>query len=180
MRMLIDLTGHSELQTFLGRLLLTLTSLAWCGMSVDAQETPRRDEVHLLPQPNGEAFTLTPTDMPDVSCSIVEWKDDTPKPTLAVVCPPQNTFAPLHFYLKLSWLKSEDVPLSVRSITVPAKTIVKIRTTGSTAWVWLAVKEKPSTAARRTWVGFNAVVDIALLTLSEMCHHVDRAHMGNQ
>jgi len=74
MRMLIDLTGHSELQTFLSRLLLTLTSLAWCGLSVDAQEIPRRDEVHLLPQPNGEAFTLTPTDMPDVSCSIVEWK----------------------------------------------------------------------------------------------------------
>ena len=165
MRMLIDLTGHSELQTFLGRLLLTLNSLAWCGMSVDAQETPRRDEVHLLPQPNGEAFTLTPTDMPDVSCSIVEWKDDTSKPTLAVVCPPQDTFTPLHVYLKLSWLKSEDVPLSVRSITVPAKTIVKIRTTGSTAWVWLAVKEKPSAAARRTWVGFNAVVDVALLTL---------------
>jgi len=165
MRMLIDLTGHSELQTFLGRLLLTLTSLAWCGMSVDAQETPRRDEVHLLPQPNGEAFTLTPTDMPDVSCSIVEWKDDTPKPTLAVVCPPQDTFTPLHVYLKLSWLKSEDVPLFARTITVPPKMIVKIRTTGSTAWVWLAVKEKPSAAARRTWVGFNAVVDIALLTL---------------
>jgi len=165
MRMLIDLTGHSELQTFLGRLLLTLNSLAWCGMSVDAQETPRRDEVHLLPQPNGEAFTLTPTDMPDVSCSIVEWKDDTPKPTLAVVCPPQDTFTPLHVYLKLSWLKSEDVPLFARTITVPPKMIVKIRTTGSTAWVWLAVKEKPSAAARRTWVGFNAVVDIALLTL---------------
>ena len=165
MRMLIDLTGHSELQTFLGRLLLTLNSLAWCGMSVDAQETPRRDEVHLLPQPNGEAFTLTPTDMPDVSCSIVEWKDDTPKPTLAVVCPPQDTFTPLHVYLKLSWLKSEDVPLFARTITVPPKMIVKIRTTGSRAWVWLAVKEKPSAAARRTWVGFNAVVDIALLTL---------------
>ena len=69
MRMLIDLTGHTNLQTFLGRLVLTLTSLAWCGLSVDAQEIPRRDEVHLLPQPNGEAFTLTPTDMPDVNCS---------------------------------------------------------------------------------------------------------------
>jgi hypothetical protein len=104
--------------------------------------------------------------MPDVNCSIVEWKGDNSKPTLAVVCPPQDTFAPLHLYLKLSWLKPEDVPQDVRSITVPAKTIVKMRTTGSTAWVWLAVKEKPSAAARRTWMGFNAVVDIALLTFS--------------
>jgi hypothetical protein len=163
--MLLDLTGHTKLQTFLGRLLLTLTFLAWWGMSAEAQEIPRRDEVHPLPQPIGEALTLTPTDMPDVSCSVVEWKDDTPKPTLAVVCPPQDTFAPLHFYLKLSWLKSEDVPSSVRSITVPVKTTVKIRTTGPTAWVWLAVKEKQSAAVHRRWVGFNAVVDIALLTL---------------
>ena len=152
MRMLIDLTRHTKLQTFLGRLLLLLTHIVWWGMSVDAQEIPRRDDVHLLPAPTGEAFTLTPTDMPDVNCSIVEWKGDTSKPTLAVVCPHQDTFAPLHLYLKLSWLKSEDVPLDVRSITVPAKTIVKTRVTGSTAWVWLAVKEKPSAAARRTWV----------------------------
>jgi hypothetical protein len=165
MRMLIDLTGKTKLQTFLGRLLLLLTPLVWWGMGVDAQEVPGREDVHLLPEPTGEAFTLTPTDMPDVNCSIVEWKGDTSKPTLAVVCPPQDTFAPLHLYLKLSWLKSEDVPLYVRSITVPAKTNVKMRTTGSTAWMLLAVKEKPTAAARRTWVGFNAVVDIALLTI---------------
>jgi hypothetical protein len=162
--MRIDLTGQTKLQTFLGRLLLLLTPLVWWGMSVDAQDVPRRADVHLLPEPTGEAFTLAPTDMPDVNCAIVEWKGDTSKPTLAIVCPPQDMFAPLHVYLKLSWLKSEDVPLYVRSITVPAKMTVKMRTTGPTAWVWLAVKENPSAAARRRWLGFNAVVDIALLT----------------
>lgn len=31
---------------------------------------------------------------------------------LSVVRPPQSTFSPLYVYLKLSWLKPEDVPLS--------------------------------------------------------------------
>ena len=159
-------SGRVKLRAFLGHLLLLLASLVWSGISIDGQEATRRNQVHLLPAPTGDALTLTPTDMPDVSCSIVEWKDDQPKPTLAVVCPPQETFAPLHVYLKLSWLKPEDVPLCVRRISAPAKTLIKIRTDRSTAWVWLAVREKPDAAPRQTWVGFNAVVDLALLTLT--------------
>jgi hypothetical protein len=82
-----------------------------------------------------------------------------------VLCPPQDTFAPVYLFLKLSWLKSEDVPSSVQSITAQAKTVTKIRTTRSAAWVWLGVKEKPNVAPHETWVAFTAVADIALLTL---------------
>lgn len=164
MKAMTYVSGRVKLQAFLGHLLL-LASLVWSGISIDGQEVTRRNQVHLLPAPTGDALTLTPTDMPDVSCSIVEWKDDQPKPTLAVVCPPQETFAPLHVYLKLSWLKAEDVPLCVRRISAPAKKLIKIRTDRSTAWVWLGVREKPDAAPRQTWVGFNAVADVALLTL---------------
>ena len=87
-------------------------------------------------------------------------------PTLAVICPPQNVFAPLHVHLKLSWLKPEDVPLSARGIGAPEKTLIKIRTNKSIAWVWLEVRERQGAIPHRTWVAFNGVVDIALLTLS--------------
>ena len=157
---------RAKVQAFLDQLVLLLALLVWSGISVDGQEATRRNQVHLLPPPTGDALTLTPTDMPDVNCSIVEWKDDQPKPTLAVLCPPPETLAPLHLYLKLSWLKAEDVPLYVRRISAPAKTLIKIRTNRSTAWVWLGVREKPDAAPRQAWVGFNAVVDVALLTLS--------------
>ena len=166
MKVMTYVSWLGKLQGFLGHPLLLLASLVWSGLSIDGQEETRRNQVHLLPAPTGDALTLTPTDMPDVSCSIVEWKDDQPKPTLAVVCPPQETFAPLHVYLKLSWLKAEDVPLCVRKISAPAKTLIKIRTDRSTAWVWLGVREKPDAAPRQTWIGFNAVVDLALLTLT--------------
>jgi hypothetical protein len=165
MKGMIDLRRQTNRQSFLGYLFLLLACLAWPADSVDGQEITRRDRVHLLPPPTGEALTLVPDNIPDINCSILEWKDDSPKPTLAVLCPPQDTFAPVYLFLKLSWLKSEDVPSSVQSITAQAKTVTKIRTTRSAAWVWLGVKEKPNVAPHETWVAFTAVADIALLTL---------------
>ena len=162
--MKMDVIGQAKLQAFLGLLPLLLASLVWPGIRIDGQEVTRRNQVHLLPPLTGDALTLTPTDMPDISCSIVEWKDS-PLPTLAVICPPEEMLAPLHLYLKLSWLKAEDVPSSAHRIIAPAKAVIKIRTEKSIAWVWVGVREKPDAAPRQTWVGFNAVADVALLTL---------------
>ena len=160
--MKMDVIGQAKLQAFLGLLPLLIASLVWSGIRIDVQEVTRRNQVHLLPPLTGDALTLTPTDMPDISCSIVEWKDNSPLPTLAVICPPEEMFAPLHLYLKLSWLKAEDVPSSAHRIIAPAKAVIKIRTEKSIAWVWVGVREKPDAAPRQTWVGFNAVADVAL------------------
>ena len=65
-----------------------------------------------------------------------------------------------------AWLKPEDVPLSARGIIAPQQTLIKIRTNKSTAWVWLEVRERQGATPHRTWVAFNGVVDMALLTLS--------------
>jgi hypothetical protein len=165
MKAMIDLRRQPMFRAFLGRLFLFLAALAWSGISVNGQEITRQNPVYLLPPPTGEPLTLVPNNMPDINCSILEWKNDSPKPTLSVLCPPQDTFAPVYLFLKLSWLKSEDVPSSVRGITARAHTVTKIRTTKSAAWVWLAVKEKSDAAPRGTWIAFGAVANIALLTL---------------
>ncbi len=139
--------------------------MAWWSINLCGQDTAH-GESSLLPPPRGEALTLAPTDMPDVSCSVVRWKDDPATPTLAVICPPQNVFAPLHVYLKLSWLRPEDVPVSARRIAAREKSLIKIRTNRAIAWVWVGVREKEGAIPRSTWVAFNGVVDMALLTLS--------------
>jgi hypothetical protein len=161
----IDFIGRAKLQAFMGQSLLLVSFLVWPRFSVVGQESTGRNQMLLLPPLTGDALTLTPTDMPDVTCSIVEWKNEPPKPTLAIVCPPEETFASLHLYLKLSWMKVEDVPQDVGKISAPAKTLTKIRTDKSIAWVWIGIREKPGAALRQMWVGFNAVVDVALLTL---------------
>ena len=154
-----------ELRHLLGCLVLLFMILALLASDGRGQEIGTRTEANLLPPTTGDALTVTPNNMPDVSCSVLQWNGDPPKPTLTIVCPPEGTFAPLHVFLRLSWLKSEDVPLSVRSIAVPAKTLTRIHTNRSATWVWLEVLERDDTPARRTWVAFNGVVDVALLTL---------------
>jgi len=162
---MVNFRRQVKLLGVLGHFFLWFATSAWPGMSAYGQEITRRDQVQFLPPSTGEALTLAPNDMPDINCSILDWKDDSPKPTLAVLCPPQDTFAPVYLYLKLSWLKSEDVPSLVRSITAQAKTLTKIRTTKSAAWVVLGVKENGTASPRQIWLAFNAVADIALLTL---------------
>jgi hypothetical protein len=144
-----------------GHLVLIVTILAWLPICIAGQEVARSGDISALPPATGEALTVAPNNKPDISCSVVEWKADLPRPTLTILCPPEDVFAPLHVYLKLSWLKPEDVPPSARNVMAAAKTPTRLRTNKSATWVWLRDRGKPGGA----WVVFNGVVDMALLTL---------------
>jgi hypothetical protein len=149
----------------LGRLLVFLTgSLAWPPACAPGQELAKAGKGDLLPPMTGESLTITPTDKPDVTCSVVEWDGASSKPALTVLCPPPEVFAPLHVYLKLSWLKPEEVPAHAGTIHAPAKTLTKLRTNKSAVWVWLAVEEKHDAPVRGKWVAFTGLVDVALLS----------------
>ena len=141
---------------------------AWvvsCGVGLNsAQVTSVRSDANLMPPPTGEALTLVPRDMPDIGCEVLKWNDQPPAPRLAILCPPHNIFAPLHVYLKLSWLKPEDMPSCSHEITAAARSPTKIRTNQSATWVWLDVRDKQGVASHKAWVAFNAVEDFALLS----------------
>jgi hypothetical protein len=151
-------------RALVGRLLLSFAWLVWCGFGVsNAQETSVHGGANFLPSPLGEALTLVPKDMPEIDCAVLKWKNGPPAPTLAILCPPQNVFAPLHVYLKLSWLRPEDVPSCAHEIATHARSLTKIRTNQSAAWVWLDVQQKPGAPSHKIWVAFDAVEDFALL-----------------
>jgi hypothetical protein len=59
---------------------LFVTFPAWWGIGLYGQDTSHA-VANLLPPAKGEALTLTPNDMPDISCSVVQWKDDPGTPT---------------------------------------------------------------------------------------------------
>ena len=157
--------NRTKPQALVGCLILLLTILAWLPICVGGQQIASSSDVSLLPPTTGEALTVAANDMPDISCSVVEWKVGVPTPTLTVLCPPEDVFAPLHVYLKLSWLKPEDIPASARNVMAAAKTTTRLRTNKSATWVWLEVREKERDAPRRMWLAFNGVADMALLTL---------------
>ncbi len=148
-----------------GSLLLLAASLACPPVCVPQEGTARNNKGDLLPATIGEPLTIAPSDRSDVSCSIVEWNAELPKPALTLLCPPEGVFAPLHVYLKFSWLKPEDVPAYARAIRAPAKTSTKLRTDRMAVWIWLGVQEKQDAPPHGKWIAFTGVVDMALLSL---------------
>ena len=149
-----------------GIYLILLVAFFACPLvSVPQQGIAKSNNGDFLPATIGEPLTVTPSDRPDVNCSVVEWNAERAKPTLTVLCPPEDILAPLHVYLKVSWLKSGDMPAYARMIQAPARTPTKLRTDRTAVWIWLAVQEKQDAPPHRKWVAFTGVVDVALLSL---------------
>ena len=158
------LQGTQRLKALAAYLALLTTGLGWTPVCTPKQELAGASKGDFLPPTTGEALTVTPSDKPDVSCSVVEWNGAPAKPTLTVLCPPEEVFAPLHVYLKVSWLKVDDVPSYTQAIRVPARTPTKLRTNKTAVWIWLEVQEKQDAPPRKKWVPFSGVVDVALLS----------------
>jgi hypothetical protein len=116
-----------------------------------------------LPATTGEPLTIVPVDLQDIECSIQEWNSGPPKPFLKLLCPPKAEFAPLRVYLKLSWLKSDDVPMDVRGINVVRGQPTKIRANESKVLVLLEMVGEKGRNSKAQWVGFNGVVDVAII-----------------
>jgi len=155
----------TRLKVFEGCLAILAASLGLAPACIPTQEIAGGSKGDFLPATTGEALTVTPRDKPDVSCSVVEWNAEPAKPTLTLLCPPEDVFAPLHVYLKVSWLKADDVPAYTRAIRASARTPTKLRTNKTAVWIWLGVQEKQDAPPRKKWVPFSGVVDVALLSL---------------
>jgi hypothetical protein len=121
-------------------------------------------EGSLLPATTGEPLTIKPLNMQDIDCIVAQWRPTPTKPILTLICPPNTVFAPLRVLIKLSWMKTEDVPVNPEHILAPAGTPTKIRTNKTAAQVLLQADENGEGKLRSTWIGFNAVVDVALLS----------------
>ncbi len=115
-----------------------------------------------LPATTGEPLTIVPMDLKDIDCSIQEWNSDVPRPFVTLLCPGKAEFAPIRVYLKLSWLKLDDVPANVGRI-IAGRAATKIRTTRSEVLVLLDVAGEKGKDPKSVWVGFNGVVDLALI-----------------
>lgn len=124
---------------------------------------PPSRQTNALPPTIGEPLTIAPVDLPDIDCSIHAWDPDSQKPVLTLLCPPEPVFAPLRVYLRLSWLKPEDVPRDVGRVIARPKSATRIRTNKETLMVRLEVAEEPGRHSKAKWVNFNGVVDVALI-----------------
>ncbi len=97
---------------------------------------------------------------PDVKCAIVEWIAASSKPSLVVVCPPDEVFAPLRLYFKLSWKRDADVPANFQIIAEP-KTMIKMHWNAQGDYqVLLRTERKSEHNPHPEWVKFNNLIAV--------------------
>jgi hypothetical protein len=120
-------------------------------------------EANFLPPTTGEPLTIKPLDMQDIDCTVAQWAPASKRSVLTLICPPNTVFSPIRVLIKLSWMKPDDAPVSPERILAPVGTLTKIRTKNTLAEIWLPVEKDRKDTPQQSWVGFNAVVDVALL-----------------
>jgi len=114
--------------------------------------------------PNSEGHWLDPRALvdpsPDVKCAIVEWITASSKPSLVVVCPPGEVFAPLRLYFKLSWKRDADVPANFQIIAEP-ETMIKMHWNSQGDYhVLLQTERKSGHNPHPEWVKFNNLLAV--------------------
>lgn len=164
----IGATGSWEFRGYPRLLLMGLIVIFSClaaGLPILSQ-SQSSDQMggSLLPAGTEEPFTLVPLDMHDVDCVVAQWRPTPSKPILTLICPPNTVFAPLRVLIRLSWMKPEEVPVKPEHIQAPVGAQTKIRTNKTAAQVLLQLDENGDHKYRNAWIGFNAVVDVALLS----------------
>jgi hypothetical protein len=98
---------------------------------------------------------------PDLKCSVVDWSAGPSKPSLVVVCPPEEVFAPLRLYLKLSWKHDEDVPHDFQTFVAQPNSETKINWTPQGDYhVLLKTERKNGRRGRPEWINFNDLAGV--------------------
>ncbi len=98
----------------------------------------------------------------EVKCAVVAWNVAPPKPVLTLVCPPEEVFAPLRVYFKLSWAASGEIPSNYLNILAVPKALAKLHWTRTELHVWLPIKGEGGGKIETKWVIFTEVVGFYL------------------
>ncbi len=90
-----------------------------------------------------------------VKCAVVEWNASEPQPTLTLVCPPGQVFAPLRVYMKLSWKNPDGIPEELQRIVAEPKSQTRLETIKNRLRVWLPIADKKGNSQKPKWVEFD-------------------------
>jgi len=165
----ISVRSKREAQAYLLAGITIITGCLATPRHSSSQSTHKdRLEGNFLPATTGEPLTIAPVDRQDIDCIVAEWSPTPTRPILTLICPPNTVFAPLRVLIKLSWMKPEDTRVTSQEILAFPGNPTKIRTNKTAVQVWLQTTEKNENGGRKPrarWVGFDAVVDMA------MCGH---------
>jgi len=94
----------------------------------------------------------------DIECAVLEWGADASKPTLGILCPPKDVYAPLRVYMKVS----QDPPAKKITLVNRPRTWIRLRKESS-CLIWLTFLEEGQEHPRTDWLAFDEIVGMGLI-----------------
>jgi hypothetical protein len=109
-----------------------------------------------------ESLDFKPDSNGSVSCGVVRYEISDAKPTLHLLCPGPQLYAPLRVHLALTWADAKEVPQILRTMRVDAASPVKFKSSPGNAAAEVTLSGDRNAPSQRQWIHFSKV-NVALV-----------------
>jgi hypothetical protein len=103
-----------------------------------------------------EVQDFKPSDA-SVSCAVVKYDSTVTRPTLHLLCPGPNIFAPLRVHLALTWKDVSEVPIVMKNMLVDMSRSVRFKSKPGNSKAELTLRNPQDTHSTKEWVTFTDV-----------------------
>jgi hypothetical protein len=92
-----------------------------------------------------------------VSCAVVKYDSTQALPTLHLLCPGPDTFAPLRVHLALTWKSIAEIPPVMKGMLVDLTRSVKFKSKPGEARAELTLHDSQRNQSIKQWISFSDV-----------------------
>jgi hypothetical protein len=92
-----------------------------------------------------------------VSCAVVKYDSTLALPTLHLLCPGPDIFAPLRVHLALTWKDSREIPSVMKNMLVDMSKSVKFKSKPGESRAELTFHDSRKTESTTRWISFTSV-----------------------
>lgn len=92
-----------------------------------------------------------------VSCAVVKYESTDTRPTLHLLCPGPDIFAPLRVHLALTWKHVSEIPSVMKNMLVVMSKSVKFKSKRGKSRAELTLRDPQDTHSTREWITFTDV-----------------------
>ena len=92
-----------------------------------------------------------------ISCAVVKYDSTVTRPTLHLLCPGPDIFAPLRVHLALTWKHVSEVPSIMKRMLVDMSRSVKFKSKPGNSRAELTLHDPQDAHSTRAWITFTDV-----------------------
>ncbi len=139
----------------LQRQMLAILLLAMPLIGFAQSQSPSAQE--LLPRRSG------PAPAHPLKCAVMAWEQTGDKPSLTLICPPEDVYSPIRLVLKLSWKEVKEIPDGLRDLELFPGDIAKVKLSSKAAVALLRIRADVRGRPGHKWVKFNELLQVGIV-----------------